>query len=50
LGIVPAKGTIFGMNFTANDNDGAGNRFWMGLTPGIVEAKNPYAYRKFVLE
>ena len=41
---------IFGLNFTANDNDGHGVRFWMGPTPGIVETKNPYAYRKFALE
>ncbi len=46
----PAPGRIFGLNFTANDNDGFGTRFWMGITPGIVEGKNPYAYRKFVLE
>lgn len=50
LKLVPEKGMIFGLNFTANDNDGHGVRFWMGPTPGIVETKNPYAYRKFALE
>ncbi len=50
LKINPAKGAIFGLNFTANDHDGARVRFYMGLTPGIVESKNPYVYRKFILE
>lgn len=49
LGIKPVQGTVFALNFTANDNDGGGGRFYMGLTPGIVEGKNPYAYRKFIL-
>lgn len=49
LGITPVKDTVFALNFTANDNDGGGGRFYMGLTPGIVEGKNPYAYRKFIL-
>ncbi len=48
--LVPEKGMILGLNFTANDNDGHGIRFWMGPTPGIVETKNPYAYQKFALE
>ena len=48
--LVPEKGMIFGLNFSVNDNDGHGIRFWMGMTPGIVETKNPYAYRKFALE
>ncbi len=50
LKLEPRPGMIFGMNFIANDNDGHGRNYWMGLTPGIGEAKNPYAYRKFVLE
>ena len=49
LEIKPIKGTVFALNFTANDNDGGGARFYMGLTPGIVEGKNPYAFRKFIL-
>ncbi len=50
LKLKPFPGMIFGMNFIANDDDGHGRNYWMGLTPGIGEAKNPYAYRKFVLE
>ncbi|MPM82145.1 hypothetical protein SDC9_129206 [bioreactor metagenome] len=46
----PEKGKVFGLNFIVNDNDGPGSRFYMGLTPGIVEVKNPYAFRKFILE
>lgn len=42
------KDTIFGMNFTVNDNDGTHMRFWMGLTPGIVEGKNPNIFLKFM--
>ena len=49
LKIDPAPGTVFGMNFTANDSDGASVRFWMGVTPGIVDSKNPGAYRKFLI-
>ena len=50
LKLVPRTGMIFAMNITANDNDGHGQRFCMGLTPGIVEAKNPYVFMKFALE
>lgn len=50
LKLEPHKGMIFAMNITANDNDGHGQRFWMGLTPGIVEGKNPYLFKKFALE
>ncbi|MBI4978513.1 MAG: hypothetical protein HZC28_13625 [Spirochaetes bacterium] len=39
----------FGMNFTVNDSDGAGRKYWMGLTPGIAEGKTPALFRKFVL-
>lgn len=49
LGITPTAGRVFGMNVVAVDNDGHGRRFWMGLTPGICEAKNPYAFKKFQL-
>lgn len=45
----PEPGMIFGLNFTANDHDGAMLRYWMGLTPGIVDAKNPAAYKKFLI-
>ncbi|WP_294481899.1 sugar-binding protein [uncultured Victivallis sp.] len=49
LNMKPAAGTVFGLNFIANDHDGHGRNYWMGLTPGIGEAKNPYVYRKFIL-
>ncbi|OGV68647.1 MAG: hypothetical protein A3K19_14880 [Lentisphaerae bacterium RIFOXYB12_FULL_65_16] len=50
LGIpVPVPGRVIALNFIANDDDGAGRAYWMGLTPGIGEAKNPQAYRKFVI-
>lgn len=48
--VTPEPGMIFGLNFTANDHDGTMLRYWMGLTPGIVDAKNPAAYKKFMLE
>ncbi len=50
LQVKPEKGMVFGLNFIVNDNDGHGARFYMGLTPGIVEVKNPYTYRKFTLD
>lgn len=50
LKLTPEPGMVFGMNFIANDHDGHGRNYWMGLTPGIGEGKNPYAYRKFILE
>ena len=50
LKMKPEKGAVFGLNFTVNDHDGTGMRFYMGLAPGIVEKKNPYVYRKFYLE
>ena len=50
LNMEPENGTVFGLNFIANDHDGHGRNYWMGLTPGIGEAKNPYAYRKFILQ
>ena len=40
LNMKPAAGTVFGLNFIANDHDGHGRNYWMGLTPGIGEAKN----------
>lgn len=50
LKLAPAKGMVFGLNFIANDNDGYGRKYWMGPTPGIGEGKNPYVYKKFILE
>jgi hypothetical protein len=45
---VPARGQVLAINFIANDNDGNGRNYWMGLTPGIGESKLPAAYREFV--
>ncbi|NMA45684.1 MAG: hypothetical protein GX945_03900, partial [Lentisphaerae bacterium] len=50
LKLTPRQGMIFAMNVIANDDDGHGRRFWMGLTPGIAETKNPYVFMKFSLE
>lgn len=47
--LTPSKGRIFGFDLIANDNDGGGRRFWIGLTPGIGEGKNPFAFKKFIL-
>lgn len=45
---VPPPGAVMAINFIANDNDGQGRAYWMGLTPGIGERKAPAAYREFV--
>lgn len=45
----PRPSRVLAINFIANDNDGHGRAYWMGLTPGIGEAKNPQAYREFVI-
>ena len=45
----PQPGTVMAINLIANDNDGHGRGYWMGLTPGIGEAKTPQAYREFVV-
>ena len=50
LGIQPRPGTVFGFNFIVPDNDGSGRNFWIGLAPGIAEAKLPALFKKFVLQ
>lgn len=45
----PTRGQVVAINFIANDNDGNGRNYWMGLTPGIGESKCPSAYREFVV-
>ncbi len=44
----PRPGQVLALDFIANDNDGAGRGYWMGLTPGIGEGKSPQSYRRFV--
>ena len=50
LGISPQPGKVFGFNFIVNDNDGAGRKYWMGLRPGIGEAKRPSAFMDLYLK
>lgn len=51
LGIQPPQpDQVMAINFIVNDNDGQGRLYWMGLTPGIAEGKNPGVYRKLVFE
>jgi len=44
----PIPGRLLALDFIANENDGQGRAGWMGLTPGIGEAKRPEVYRRFV--
>ncbi len=44
----PAPGKVMSLNFIVNENDGQGRAHWMGLTPGIGEAKTPGSYKEFV--
>ena len=46
----PEPGTVFGMNFIVNDDDGSGRNYWMGPSLGIGEGKKPVHFRKFFLE
>jgi len=49
LGIEPPQpGKVMAINFIVNDNDGQGRLYWMGLTPGIAEGKNPGRYHQWV--
>ncbi len=45
----PKANTVMPMNFIVNENDGRGRTQWMGITPGIGEAKAPQYYKRFVL-
>ena len=42
-------GTIFGLNFIVNDDDGRGRTGWLGITGGIGEGKIPRLFRKVLL-
>lgn len=50
IGLQPAAGKVLGLSFIVNQNNGQGRGYWMGLTPGIGEAKRPVAYRDLYLE
>ena len=45
----PKPRRVMAINLMANENDGHGRMYWMGLTPGIGEEKRPEIYRQFVL-
>ncbi|MBU0608093.1 MAG: hypothetical protein KKI08_09395, partial [Armatimonadetes bacterium] len=49
VGVTPDAGRALGISFIANQNNGQGRGYWMGLTPGIGEAKRPVAYCDFYL-
>lgn len=49
VGVPPSCGRVLGLNFLVNQNNGQGRAYWMGLTPGIGEAKRPAAYQDFYL-
>ncbi len=44
LGAKPQPGQVLALNFIVNDNDGHGRSYWIGLRPGIGEAKRPGIY------
>ncbi|AHF94659.1 hypothetical protein OPIT5_23080 [Opitutaceae bacterium TAV5] len=44
-----SEGDAFRLNFIANDRDGATRKCWIGLTPGIGEAKQPAAFHQWIL-
>lgn len=43
-------GQVLRLNVIANDNDGRERKCWVGLAPGIGEAKRPSAFPQWVLE
>ena len=44
------KGRAFGFSFAYLDSDTSGTAsYWMGLTPGIVNGKDPSAFKTFIL-
>ena len=49
IGVKPLAGNVLGLSFIVNQNNGQGRGYWMGLTPGIGEAKRPVAYRDLYL-
>jgi hypothetical protein len=49
LGLRPKEGQVLGFDFIMNQNNGGGRIYWMGLTPGIGESKQPWLYKKLYL-
>lgn len=50
LNIIPKEGYILGFGFAlSDDDDGGGQRYWMQLTPGIVDRGNTSLLRKIIL-
>ena len=49
VGAKPAAGKVLGFNFIVNQNNGNGRAYWMGLTPGIGEAKRPNVFKDLYL-
>jgi hypothetical protein len=49
LGIKPTAGKVMGFNFVVNQNNGKGRIYWMGLSPGIGERKEPWVFKKLYL-
>lgn len=45
-----AAGQVLRLNVIANDNDGRERKCWVGLAPGIGEAKRPSVFPQWVLE
>lgn len=45
-----AAGQVLRLNVIANDNDGRERKCWVGLSPGIGEAKRPSVFPQWVLE
>jgi hypothetical protein len=43
------EGSILGLNLIINDDDGDGREGWIGITPGMGEAKAPRMFRKALL-
>jgi hypothetical protein len=44
----PQPGRAMALSFIYNQNNGAGRAYWMGLTPGLGEAKTPGQFKTFL--
>lgn len=50
LGRAPRSGMIFSLNFAAIENDGAGRKYSLVLSPGIAGNRRPGQFRDFFLK